>query len=530
MATEIEIDGTPTNGSNPYIDSLVWGGAWGADTTGGTVNVTYALMSGSDPNGIFDATGSAWSSAATTAIKSVFAAWAGVANITFSEAAQASDADMWEWIEPASEFSSADTLGRHEVPGYSTGEPLYGMYNQDQSSFSGAGLALGGYGYVTLLHEIGHAIGLAHPHDGGDAPDASTFPGVQGSGDLGTFDLNQGIWTTMSYVDGWNSEYPDFFSDDYGWQATPMALDIAAIQAIYGANMGYRTGDDTYALPGANGAGTFWACIWDAGGVDTISAATVTRTVIIDLNEAPLVGDDAGGYVSRAKGIMGGFTIANGAEIENAIGGSSADELTGNSLANMLDGANGSDIIAGNDGDDDLVGGLGKDVLRGGEGDDGLVGDSHVWNAGSSSDNDTLYGGGGDDGLYGNNGNDKLFGDDGDDWMDGGIGKDILTGGIGADQFLTRTFSLSTSVDVFSDFSQLDGDKIQVDTGAHGSTFVAKLFYGHAPKHYQKECLVYNERNGKLFVDNSEILPGDHELLAIVKNHAHLGQSDFFFA
>lgn len=40
-AGEIAFDGTPTNGANPWIDSLVWGGAWadtgGLGTSGGPV-------------------------------------------------------------------------------------------------------------------------------------------------------------------------------------------------------------------------------------------------------------------------------------------------------------------------------------------------------------------------------------------------------------------------------------------------------------------------------------------------------------
>jgi hypothetical protein len=39
-----------------------------------------------------------------------------------------------------------------------------------------------------LLHELGHALGLAHPHDGGPAPDATLFPGVTAAfGDYGDY-------------------------------------------------------------------------------------------------------------------------------------------------------------------------------------------------------------------------------------------------------------------------------------------------------------------------------------------------------
>ena len=61
---------------------------------------------------------------------------------------------------------------------------------------------------------------------------------------------------------------------DFGAQTGLGALDIAALQALYGPNMTTRTGDDTYVLPTTNRAGTGWMCVWDADGRDTISAAS----------------------------------------------------------------------------------------------------------------------------------------------------------------------------------------------------------------------------------------------------------------
>ena len=38
------------------------------------------------------------------------------------------------------------------------------------------GLEQGGFGFITIIHELGHALGLAHPHDKGGS--SSVFPGV----------------------------------------------------------------------------------------------------------------------------------------------------------------------------------------------------------------------------------------------------------------------------------------------------------------------------------------------------------------
>ena len=49
---------------------------------------------------------------------------------------------------------------------------------------------------------------------------------------------------------------------------------------------------------------------------------------------------------------MGGFTIAKGSKIENAIGGSGNDLIIGNALANSLTGGSGNDTLTGGEGAD----------------------------------------------------------------------------------------------------------------------------------------------------------------------------------
>jgi serralysin len=234
-------------------------------------------------------------------------------------------------------------------------------------------------------------MGLAHPHDNGGS--SEVMHGV--TGDVATgfttgdFGLNQGIYTTMSYNDGW-PDGPDGTSDgdNYGYQGTLMAMDVAVLQEKYGANMSFHAGDDSYRLPKANHAGTFYSCIWDAGGTDSIEAHNRIATTI-DLRPATLQYEyGGGGWVSWAEGIYGGFTIANGVVIENAVGGKAADTITGNDADNSLTGKGGADSITGGAGADDLTGIGGKDVLSGDDGDDRLIG---------GRGGDQLTGGAGDD-------------------------------------------------------------------------------------------------------------------------------------
>ncbi len=234
----------------------------------------------------------------------------------------------------------------------------------------------GSYAFEIALHEFGHGLGLAHPHDTGGT--SAILQGVTADeGSYGIGDLNQGVYTVMSYNVGWPGGPLGGTPDaGFGFAGTPMALDIAVLQAKYGANLDHATGDDVYRLPQANRVGTYYSCIWDAGGADSIVFGGKADCVI-DLRAATLLGVTGGaGWVSHARGIHGGFTIAHGVVIEDAWGGSGNDVLRGNAAANMLVGRTGADVLIGGDGRDTLRGGYGADDLRGGGGDDRMTGGS----------------------------------------------------------------------------------------------------------------------------------------------------------
>jgi len=356
-ATTILIDGTPTNYSDPWIDSLVAGGAW-KDNDGGTVTIQWTAFQGT-----MDGQGSySWTSLALTGLREAMSLWESVANIDFVEVASAADADVRFWWGTQAQAGGANVLGWSELPGYSDSEVLDILFNAQDSAMYGV-LGKGSLGLVTMVHEIGHLLGLAHPHDGGPGWDGTTFPGVGWGEEYedGFGSLNQGIYTTMSYIFGWPELLPGHTSESYGLQYGPMALDIAAIQAIYGANTSYASGNNVYQLPTANGFNTSWSTIWDTGGIDTISNAGSSGDSTIDLRVVspseisyfdPHVsyGRTSSGFI-----VAGGYTIASGVVIENAVGGSGKDRLIGNSSDNTLDGGGGADRLSGGAGNDRLV-------------------------------------------------------------------------------------------------------------------------------------------------------------------------------
>src|SRR5215212_8949762 len=125
--------------------------------------------------------------------------------------------------------------------------PGFSVFNQGGYGWTDTALNPGGYGYVTILHEIGHLFGLDHPWDEGgfyverldDGSYVHTgpepfFPGATGTYKTGDNGLNQGIYTTMTYNDGWKGQPSK--SIDWGYQKGPGAFDIAAMQELYGVN------------------------------------------------------------------------------------------------------------------------------------------------------------------------------------------------------------------------------------------------------------------------------------------------------
>jgi len=341
MATFVTVSTIPTNS---YVAGLITEPA----------NPNPVRWDNSAPLRIlFDDTGSrAWTDAERTAGINAFNEWSKVANIDFQLTTDANNYDIRSVLQDVV-GGDPSTLGATTAPadGFN---PITIEYKVSDGGFSH--IQTGGETYATLVHEVGHTLGLYHPHSG------TTFPGVTLGADQDTGDnqLNQQIWSVMSYVVGWTGQgRVDPAAIGYGESIGAMVFDIAAAQYLYGARAA-ETGDTTYTLATANQDGIGWDAIWDTGGSDTITGATATASVTIDLRAATLEGANAGGHVSWMNGIQGGFTIANGVSIENAIGGSGDDMLTGNAAKNTFTGNAGNDTIDGGDGLDIAVFGLAR--------------------------------------------------------------------------------------------------------------------------------------------------------------------------
>ena len=327
--------------ANPFIAGL----------TTEPVNPNPVRWSNTEPLKYFfdDAGVRAWTDVEKQAAVNAFAEWSIVTNIDFVLTTVRADADITQIFSLSDQYS-----GVTSAPADGINPPVI-EYSVLDGGFSE--INPGGFSYHTLVHEIGHVLGLYHPHSG------TPFPGVpvDATDALGTDNLNQQIWTVMSYNSGWDVEATTGLS--YGTAIGPMTFDIAAVQMLYGQRAA-ATGNTLYTLPTLNQIGTGWDTIWDTAGIDTINGAAATADVTIDLFAATLTGANAGGNASWMAGVQGGFTIANGVVVENAIGGSGNDVLSGNIAPNTLLGGAGDDI---------LVGSLGFDFLDGEDGIDTAI-------------------------------------------------------------------------------------------------------------------------------------------------------------
>lgn len=269
--------------------------------------------------------------------------WSDVANVVFVEVADPGGGSQVRFANTTSESGHAWAY----YPGPGTGGDVW----INPRSTSNLDLAVGEYGLYTLIHEVGHALGLMHP---GDYDAGEGYPSFAADARYAQ-DTRQ--YTVMSYWSAWHSGGYHAFSS----AATALLHDIAAIQAIYGANPSTRAGDTVYGFHSTAGRTAFdftinrnpVVALYDAGGTDTLDLSGFWQPARIDLRA---------GAFSDGGGLTGNLAIAIGTWIENAVGGPGDDTLYGNEVSNRLDGGAGDDILRGGLGDDLLIGGAGTDT------------------------------------------------------------------------------------------------------------------------------------------------------------------------
>lgn len=214
-------------------------------------------------------------------------------------------------------------------------------FNRDDADLNNP--VTGSYGFNTYTHEIGHALGLNHMGD---------YNGAQV--DQPSCWQDSSVYSIMSYFGPSNSSggeglvaWADWVGSDgiaYSPQ-TPMLNDVMAIQAIYGANQSTRIGNTTYGF-NSNVTGEMASIldfsinahpiltIYDAGGVNTLDLSGYDTPSIIDLKS---------GFFTSCNAMTNNVAIDYNTIIQNAVGGSGDDVISGNAQNNRIFGGRGQD-------------------------------------------------------------------------------------------------------------------------------------------------------------------------------------------
>lgn len=453
------------NFNSSYLNVLLQGNKWGGPLgTSATVYYSFPTSRGDaywsqdfiNGYGIFDPTTDGTpdyvsltplTSNQQNGITLALNAWASVANLDFikvdetpsavgdirfgftQDGAMAPDIYAYSYNVDPTLYDYSDIFP------YTRGGDIW--FNKNQPDQTGNNFSTGAMGYFVGLHEIGHSLGLDHSFSEEDR-------------DLGLQTNIEYIqYTVMSYSDLPGSHF-DGFNEYY--PTTPMLYDILAIQHLYGANNSYNADDTVYEFSSSQ---RYYQTIWDAGGNDTIKyASSIGGVINLEEGSFSQLGKAFKVGVNNNTIQKDNIAIAFNVVIENAIGGSGSDKITGNSADNRLEGAAGDDTLDGGMGADTLIGGKGNDTYivdnindviteLANEGTD-LVKTSVTYTLSAHVENLTLTGAEGIDGIgnntnniiTGNDANNSLNGNEGSDTLNGAAGDDILDGGAGVDKLI----------------------------------------------------------------------------------------------
>lgn len=328
------------NATGDYrIDALLSGYKWG------TTTVTYSFYSNAVWGGQYygSETVSEVSEPVKTNVRAIMALYGSVMNVNFVEVTETSSTIGYIRVMDSTAPSYAYAYYPASSAMFSTSGDVHLNIGYDRlGDTNGFQHPAGQHGYVSLIHELGHAVGLKHPFS-----DTPNLPAAE----------DNFATTVMTYT---------FLGNSPG---TMMGYDLMALQYLYGARSS-RAGNDTYVGTRATidqyrlgttlyitPSNTTKQAIWDSGGYNVLDLSELTGSTSgyrIDLK--PL------GWISTGSAFQNNYFVAGLAlgpnvSIRRLVNSVSSDQIYANAEANVFAGyasnrATGNDVLYNADGAD----------------------------------------------------------------------------------------------------------------------------------------------------------------------------------
>ena len=255
-------------------------------------------------------------------------------------------------------------------------------------------------------------------------------------------------------------------------------------------------------------------------GTDVVRFDGIAAAVTVDLSNDIATG-------------QGNDTLIN---VENVVGSSLADSITGDAGNNRLDGGGGADTLQGLGGNDTYVVDNTADVVLeapNAGNDTVLTTVSYTLGVGQSIESLRTTNNAGTTAinLTGNELAQAIVGNAGPNFINGGGGNDVLSGLGGADTFVFNTpLSATGNVDRITDFDPT-ADKIQlaktIFTALKAGALPASAFFIGTAAHDADDRIIYNATTGALTYDSNGNAAGGATQFATLKPGLAVVASDF---
>ncbi len=357
------------------VNAMLLGGTnyWWRDTAGGVTtsdtqiktdvfslgegssrqSFTYSFMTALPDGNTSDSTGfRAMSNTQQSAVRRAFDYLSSIINVTFTESNSAGQADI---NFGTNNQSTKGSSGYANVPNGSGDHPVY-LFLDNSPGNANTTMNQGSYGWETLIHEIGHTLGLKHP--GNYNASGGTMPGP-----YLPKALDSRLYTLMSYNNPTGSLEVSSVSLPSGATrysastvnpSTYMMFDMAALQFMYGVGNGQGASDYQVTSFTADWSGmqTLWMPedgVIDASAVSNANIIDLRAGAFSSINVIPKsITDSFPASLKTAATYMGlnNVGLAYGSQVGTAKGGAAGDVFyTSTAVDVSIDGGAGSDTV-----------------------------------------------------------------------------------------------------------------------------------------------------------------------------------------